>query len=98
MQWLLKKELIKITVITLIVSIPLHTGQTALFVRCNFPLEFFGLLTGFVRTMYTVSTSILFAAPTVINNYGMSVLFKMMFSAQTLTFAFPFVLLYRKLR
>ena len=55
MQWTLDERFVKINVITFLVSLPFLTGQATIYVRCNFPIEFFGLLSGLVRTMMSTS-------------------------------------------
>ena len=56
MQWTLDERFVKINVITFLISVPFLTGQQSIYVRCNFPVEFFGLLSGLSRTMMSTSS------------------------------------------
>ena len=55
LQWTLDERYVKINVILFLVSLPCLTGQQSVYVRCNFPVEHFGLLSGLVRTVMSTS-------------------------------------------
>jgi len=97
MQWTLDERFIKANVISFLISVPLLLSQQSVFVRCNFPVEFFGLLSGLSRTMMSISTCLLFVSPTIIAEYGLSVFYKIIFVFEIITIIFPISLLYRKL-
>ena len=56
LQWTLDERYVKINVISFLISMPCFTGQQSIYVRCNFPVEHFGLLSGLVRTIMSTST------------------------------------------
>ena len=47
----MNENYIKASMITFVISTPLKTSQQSVFIRCNFPVQFFGFLNGLTRTL-----------------------------------------------
>ena len=72
--------------------------QQSVFVRCNFPVEFFGFLFGTSRLFLTISQFILFGLVQIPQVYGFDAYLYGLISVELVTLSFPVVLIYRKLK
>ena len=58
LQWTMEERLVKPSTVLMFIGVPCLIGQQAVFTRCNYPTEFFGILSGFVRTMMSLASAL----------------------------------------
>ena len=56
LQWTMEEEYINLSTVLTFIGVPMLMGQQSTFIRCNYPIEFFGVLSGLVRSMMSLSS------------------------------------------
>ena len=58
LQWPMDEQFVKPSTVLTFIGAPCLIGQQTVFTRCNYPTEFFGILSGFVRTMMSLASAL----------------------------------------